>query len=92
MKQKIYEDRKMGNNNINIDMQTKSLLKQGGLEKVSANFTDNVMKKLRFAHKPLLADYKPVISKKGWVLISGFMTLLIVVFIFTGFDDKPERY
>jgi hypothetical protein len=78
-------------NNINIDMQTKSLLKQGGLEKVSANFTENVMKKLRLTHKPLLADYKPVISKKGWALISGFMTLLIVVFIITGSMTVPNN-
>jgi hypothetical protein len=81
----------MENSNINIDMQTKSLLQQGGLEKVSVNFTENVMRKLKLAHKPLLADYKPVISKKGWALISGFMTLLIVVFIITGSMTVPDE-
>jgi len=79
----------MENSSFNIDMQTKSLLEQGGLEKVSSNFTENVMKKLILAQKPLLADYKPVISKKGWALMLGFMTLIIVVFVITGSMTSP---
>ena len=81
----------MKKNNINIDMQTRSILEQGGLETVSADFTENVMRKLKPAHKPLLVDYKPAISKKGWIIISSFMTLLIVVFVITGSMSNPSE-
>ena len=73
----------MNTNNLNIDIQTKSLLQNGGIEHVSADFTDKVMSKINMAQKPLLASYTPVINKKGWFLISSFMSLIIIVFIIT---------
>ncbi len=80
----------MKTNNLNIDIQTKSLLEQGGLEEAPSSFTETIMNKLKMSEKPLLASYTPVINKKGWLLISAFMVLLIVVFIITGSMESNQ--
>lgn len=85
----------MKENNLDIDMKTRSLLEKGGIEKASADFTHNVMSRVEAMKQPLLSGYEPVISKKGWIIISAFMFLLTIAFISTGFlasGDQPSSY
>ncbi len=67
------------------DGKLKTLLKEPSLETPSITFVANVMKDIR-AQQNL--EYKPLISKKGWLIISTFF-IEIIVFIF--FKEGPQE-
>lgn len=82
-------------NDLNIDMKTRALLEKGGIEETSADFTQNVLSRVKALQKPLLSEYQPVISRKGWMIISAFMFILTIAFVSTGFlasGDQPSSY
>lgn len=81
------------------DKMTQGLIKEIGLHKPSERFTENVMNAV-FQLESKKQTYRPLISKKGWLLLFLFTTTIIVVLsvfpinglnILNGFDlfDKP---
>lgn len=55
----------------NIEKFTKYIIKEGQVESPSPDFLDKVMTSVKLEHKLSLAKvYKPLISKKVWVLIA----------------------
>ncbi|PWH82855.1 hypothetical protein DIS18_11545 [Algibacter marinivivus] len=60
---------------------SKKVLGKETIERPSFNFTDTVMSQVNALEKSTVTVYKPLISKKSWVLI-GFGVLGLVLYIF----------
>ena len=67
------------------DEKLATLLKEPNLEIPSTMFVSNVMKDIEMQRN---LEYKPLISKKGWLLIGGFFVGMLV-FVF--FKDAPQE-
>lgn len=63
-----------------LDEQTKSLIKEAGTYKPSADFLGNVMAAVEVRARK--ETYKPLISKTSWVVICGLLLAWITVFYF----------
>jgi len=62
------------------DKVLKDLISEAGLDRPSLAFDDNVMRAIQQADSKSIA-YKPLISKRTWIIIAiGFVALLAVVF------------
>ena len=72
-----------------LDELTNRMMQDSSLEKPSFNFTDAVMQKIEIASKNKITDYKPLISKPIWGLISlsFFVVLYMIVSTSTSSDS-----
>ncbi len=68
-----------------LDDKLSTLLKEPNLEMPSGTFVANVMNEIDVQQN---LEYKPLISKKGWLIISTFF-IGIIVFMF--FKDSPQE-
>ncbi len=68
----------------------KRLINDAGLEKPSANFSANVMKAI--AVKKVVREYEPLISKRGWLVLSVslFLTVVGLYFFNSGYQIKID--
>lgn len=65
-----------------LDDLTRKVMKVASIEKSSFNFTDTVMSQVNELSKSNVTVYKPLISKKTWILISvGFLATIIYLII-----------
>ena len=72
----------------NIDKITRSIIKDGGLHKPSANFFTNVMEAIEAQSVSPSVAYKPLISKTNWTLLFIFTAIvLVLLFIFPVFSE-----
>lgn len=67
-----------------LDKQFEELMKEMKLESPSSDFTFRIMSRVyaeaSVQHKPLLANYQPVISKRTWIiLIVAFVGLMVYI-------------
>ena len=62
----------------NIDKNTQGLIKEGGLHKPSYNFVENVMEAVSTLEIKQEV-FKPLISKKGWMLFILFSIAILVI-------------
>jgi len=67
------------------DEKLATLLKEPGLEIPSNKFVSNIMKDVEVQRN---LEYQPLISKKGWLVISAFF---IGILVFVLFKDMPEQ-
>ena len=65
------------------------LMQKHAMESPSINFTHHVMDKIQ-VKEPYVFIYKPVISKKNWLMISVFL-LLVVIFSFLSMDYQEDQ-
>jgi len=64
------------NDNKHLDNFTKKIIKKTTLESPSIHFTSNIMSQVTALNKNTITIYKPLISKKSWILIAlGFISL-----------------
>ena len=71
----------MENNNINTDFLVKDILKKSSIHEPSGYFTNNVMNQVS-AIKPVWAvEYKPIISRRAWLLLGTLVVLSITMII-----------
>ena len=72
----------------NIDRITKKIIKDGGLHQPSTDFFSNVMEAIEAQSTSTSIVYKPLISKKTWILLSVFSAIaLILLFAFPVFSE-----
>jgi hypothetical protein len=77
------------NTDKHIEKLVNKIMKETTLEKPSFDFTNRVMSQVETIAKPIGVVYKPLISKKIWVLVSvGFMALVLYSFFVTQPDSK----
>lgn len=70
-----------------IEQLVDKMMKETTLETPSPGFTDTIMSHVEVIAKPSGVVYKPLISKKVWVMVSvGFMALVVYSF----FGTQPE--
>ncbi|OUR95598.1 hypothetical protein A9Q87_00320 [Flavobacteriales bacterium 34_180_T64] len=70
------------NANKHIDSFTKKLFKDASMESPSFDFTANIMSQVNALSATNVTVYKPLISKRTWILISIAVLALIAYFIF----------
>ena len=70
------------NANKHIDSFTKKLFKDGSTESPSFDFTTKVMSDVNALSSTNVTVYKPLISKRTWILISISVVALIAYFTF----------
>ena len=74
-----------------IEHVTDRLMKDSTLEKPSFNFTDAVMQSVHNIKASYVTEYKPLISKQGWIGI-GLAFILIVYVIFTNASTQESGW
>lgn len=79
------------NTDKHIEKLVDKMMKETSLETPSLDFTDKVMNQVLALSSSKATVYKPLISKKGWVLISlGFIA--ITSYIIFGFKTEPSDF
>lgn len=74
-----------------IEKLVNKMMKETSLEVPSIDFTDEVMDRVLALSSSKATVYKPLISKKGWVLISiGFIA--ITSYAIFGFKSEPSGF
>ena len=73
-----------------LDDLAKKIIKIGSTENPSFNFTDAVMAQVRALSKNHITDYKPLISKKMWILILVSFLSIMVYILFFGTQTEPS--
>jgi hypothetical protein len=69
----------------NINDFTKYILKEAAFEKPSNDFVSAVMNKIEVENNTVLEiNYKPLISKWGWFIISAMVLFAFIYLMFTG--------
>jgi hypothetical protein len=80
----------MKHQEINKDPFIKSVLDEGGLEQPSSEFTNQIINKLKAAQaKDSVFVYKPVISRKAW-LILAISGIALFAYLFLGFAPEGQ--
>jgi hypothetical protein len=72
------------NEDKNIEQYVHAIIKEMPLESPSPDFTAKVMQSVLALDKSKATVYKPLISKKGWVLIFGGIIATLGYFIING--------
>ncbi|NMH86411.1 hypothetical protein [Flavivirga algicola] len=65
-----------------LDDLTKRVIKETSLESPSFNFTASVMSQVTELNDHSVTAYKPLISKKGWIIISIIFLGLVAYMLF----------
>ena len=68
----------------NIEQYVHTVMKETSLESPSHDFTSKVMANVLAIDKSKVTVYKPLISKRGWVLIFGGIVATIVYLFLNG--------
>lgn len=77
-------------NTDNIEDFTKFIMNEVQLEKPSADFVDTVMGKINLENKPAITtNYKPLISKTSWFIIS-LITITFCVYLILGNTNQTS--
>lgn len=72
----------MNDNNIDIDSQSKKLLREHGLLEPGRGFTSSLMARIATRELYSIKNYKPVIGRKVFALIGlGYFLLMLFLFI-----------
>ncbi|PNQ73357.1 hypothetical protein C1T31_07510 [Hanstruepera neustonica] len=74
-----------------IEQVTDKLMKESTVEKPSFNFTDSVMQSVHGISSNHITEYKPLISKQGWIGIC-LAFILIVYLIFTNASSQESGW
>ncbi len=74
-----------------IEHVTDKLMKESSIEKPSFNFTDSVMQSVHNIKASHITEYKPLISKQGWIGI-GLAFILIMYVIFTNSSSQESGW
>ncbi|MDY8134100.1 hypothetical protein [Aquimarina sp. 2201CG5-10] len=70
----------------------KGLVKEAGLEKPSVGFLQNVMSQVNALEIQSSIEYKPLISRKAWIVIALIvLSILISVFYFSNNNEPILR-
>jgi len=70
------------NEDKNIKQFVERLMKETSLESPSYNFTSKVMTNVLAVNKSKATTYKPLISRKGWILIfAGIIAVLLYLLL-----------
>lgn len=56
----------------------KNIIRKGGLEQPSFDFTQNIMSKIQSSNYSSVYAYQPVISKKVWMFVSAVVAFLLI--------------
>jgi len=76
------------------DKYIKSLLDEGGLEKPSNQFTNNIINNIKAQTESSTLNYKPVISRNAWLVIAfvGLAVFLYLIFINPSSNQGLDLY
>lgn len=74
----------MSTENIKRDPIIKSIFDEGGLEQPSGSFTRNIIKAIKSQSQDSVFVYKPVISKKAWLIIALLGCSLFIYLLLGG--------
>jgi|GEM_PF-2455666 len=80
----------MDNASFKKDDLTKKILDKAGMEQPSYSFTSRIMEQIRLSRSPEVFMYKPVISKRTWILL-GF-TVITALFLFSLLPASQSSY
>lgn len=77
-----------------LDKQFEQIMKGVKVESPSDDFRIKVMSRIlaeaAVMRKPLLQDYKPVISNRTWIVLSGIFVALVSFVIFQAINATPS--
>ena len=76
---------------IKKDPVIKSIFDEGGLEHPSANFTDQIINTIKSESKDAVFVYKPIISKKAWLILI-FIGLSLFVYLTFGLSSESSYF
>lgn len=80
----------MKHQEVNKDPFIKSILDEGGLEQPSSGFTSHVIDKLKAAQaSETVFVYKPVISRKTWLILAIF-GIVLFAYLLLGFAPEGQ--
>ena len=66
-----------------LDDLAKKIIREGSVESPSFNFTNTVISQIKELNKSRTTVYKPLVSKKTWILISiGFLAAIVYILFF----------
>ncbi len=74
-----------------LDELTKKVIKETPLEQPSFNFTASVMSQVAELSSNTVTTYKPLISKKGWIIIS-IVFLSLILFMLFGIQKESTSW
>jgi hypothetical protein len=78
------------NEDKNLENLVEKMMKENSLEKPSFDFTSKVMTDVFLIEKEKSFSYKPVISKRGWMIIFAAIGSLITWIIFNASENKTS--
>ena len=77
-----------------LDKQFEQMMKAVKVESPSEDFRIKVMSRIlaeaAVMRRPLLQDYKPVISNRTWIVLSGIFVALVSFIIFQAINATPS--
>jgi len=79
----------MNSEEIKKDPIIKSILDEGGLEKPSRNFTNQIINTIKAQSKDSVFVYKPVISRSAW-LVLAFLGAALFIYLLLGLSPEGQ--
>jgi hypothetical protein len=77
-----------------LDKQFGQIVKGMKIDSPSSDFRIKVMSRIQaeaaVTQRPLLVDYKPVISKRTWIILIGMFVAAVVFIILQAFKSEPS--
>jgi len=75
-----------------LDDLSRKVITKTTIESPSFNFTDSVMSKVNALHESRATVYKPLISKRAWVLIGFGVVALVLYILFFGTKIETSNW
>ncbi len=76
-----------------LDKQFEQIMKGMKVDSPSDDFKIKIMSRIQaeaaVVRRPLLVDYKPVISKRAWIILIGIFVVFVAYVVFQAFETGP---
>ena len=83
----------MSTDDIKKDPLVKSLFEEVGAEHPSANFTNQIMDRVKAQSKENVFVYKPVIGRKFWLVLAVFgVTIIVYLMLTQPMENQPLNF
>lgn len=77
-----------------LDKQFEQIMKGIRIDSPSSDFRIKVMSRIQaeaaVTRRPLLVDYKPVISSRTWIILTGIFVAIVIFIILQAFKSEPS--
>ena len=80
------------NQNKHLDKLVENVMKQTALESPSFHFTSQVMQQITVESKSTATQYKPLITKTGWMVLTLSVFALMIFVVISGDFQNSEWF